>query len=324
MRKFLKDVLLVLVLPLAAGLVITVVSVSWGPRYEAEATLMLGNGPEYGSQTALDDNVDASRWTLERILNTEAEILNADDLKRGVIRKIGAERILGINLDGDREKSRRLGLSAMLRRLGILSKAPPPDVEALQVLRSGLQIKPIKNSGIIHVTITHPDKALSVEILQSLLDGYMGLRRSLLQIDKGTPLKAELQRQLEAFESLNARRQALANQYQVRDVEQEDQALNERQNALRTEADQLARELASTVKQIEIREVAGSLAPGRLSELNAEKAGQLAAAASIERQLAQIREERAHLEQAAGAFQKIDQELADRKRTIDNLHEVKA
>jgi hypothetical protein len=150
----------------------------------------------------------------------------------------------------------------------------------------------------------------------------MGLRRSLFQIDKSTPLRAELQKQTVAFEDLATKRQGLVKEYQVRDIEQETQALNERLNTLRTEADQLARELAITTKQIEFHEAAGSLAPDRLGELNAEKAGQLAATALIETQLAQIREQRARVEQIAGAFQAVDQELATRKTTIDKLHEM--
>lgn len=144
MERLLKDALLLLALPLLAGLVFGIASLSWGPRYAAEATLMMGSGPEYDGRTVLDDSGDASRWTLERILNTEAEIFNTDDLKRDVIRKIGADPILGTSPD-NRKVS---GLRYWLRRLGLLPPAPSLDVEALKVLQRGLEIKPVKNSGI--------------------------------------------------------------------------------------------------------------------------------------------------------------------------------
>jgi uncharacterized protein involved in exopolysaccharide biosynthesis len=318
MQKHVKDALHLLILPLMAGLVFAIASVSWGPRYEAEATLLMTNGPEYDAQATVDDSGDASRWTLERILNTEAEILNADDLKREVIRKIGAHRILDTNPSA----GNGWGLRSWLRLLGLLPPALPADLEALHVLRRGLEIKPVKNSGVVHVSFNHANKALSVEILQSLLDGYMALRRSILHVDKAAPLNTELQQQLASYQALMERRQQLAQKNQVGDIEQDTQALNERQSALRTEADWLARELAQTTKQIEIYEAAGSLAPNRLAELHAEKAGQLASAASLEKQLGQIRDERAHLEQVATVYRPIDEELARRKATIGKLNEM--
>jgi uncharacterized protein involved in exopolysaccharide biosynthesis len=318
MERLLKDALLLLALPLLAGLVFGIASLSWGPRYAAEATLMMGSGPEYDGRTVLDDSGDASRWTLERILNTEAEIFNTDDLKRDVIRKIGADPILGTSPD-NRKVS---GLRYWLRRLGLLPPAPSLDVEALKVLQRGLEIKPVKNSGILHVSFTHDDKAMSVQILQSLLDGYIDLRRSILQVDEAATLRGELQQNAAAYQQLMDKRRQLAKENQVSDLEQERQALNERDATLRTEADQLARELASTTRQIEVYETAGSNASDRLAALNAEKIGQEAAATSVGQQLSRIGDQHAHLDQVAGAFQTLDQDLAARKATIAKLNEM--
>ena len=144
---------------------------------------------------------------------------------------------------------------------------------------------------------------MSVQILQSLLDGYIDLRRSILQVDEAATLRGELQQNAAAYQQLMDKRRQLAKENQVSDLEQERQALNERDAILRTEADQLARELASTTRQIEVYETAGSSASDRLAALNAEKIGQEAAATSVGQQLSRIGDQHAHLDQVAGAFQ---------------------
>jgi uncharacterized protein involved in exopolysaccharide biosynthesis len=321
LRKSIKDALLLLTVPLLAGLVFAMASLSWGQRYEAEATLLYGTQPDYVTQAVTDSDGESSRWTLERILNTETEILNAEELKRDVIRGIDLDRLLG---PAAARSETRNGLTAWLRQHQLLSPELPPEAAALQVLRSGLEIKPVKNSGIIHVAFAHRDKALSVEILRRVLDGYMKLRRKVLQANNIVPLRHELERQQGAYRDLLQKRASLTSQYRISDAEQDRHGLDERQSSLISEAGQLDRQVANTNKQLEIHEALGGSRPEKVAEINAERAGLLAAKASVESQLGQVRDERERVDQASSALGILDQDIEARKATLGKLQEMLA
>jgi uncharacterized protein involved in exopolysaccharide biosynthesis len=319
MRSFIKDALILSILPLLVGLVFAFASQSWGQRHRAEATLLYGTGPDYMTQAWSESDGESSRWSLERILNTEAQMLNADELKHAVLRNIDLERLLGRDAKSTTDSGSRV-FGWLRDRL--LPQEVPSGVAAVQVLRNGLEIKPVKNSGIIHVTFAHADKALSVDVLRHLLDEYVKLRKDVLQVDKVAPLTREIERQQAAYQDLLQQRTRLANEHRVGDVEQDGRGLHERQSTLIGEAGQLARQLASTDKQLELHESLGSLGPEKLAELNGERAGLLAAKASVETQLGQVRDQLQRIDQASSALGALDQQIEARKAAIGKLQEM--
>ena len=97
------------------------------------------------------------------------------------------------------------------RRLSLLPPASSLDVQALKALERGL-VSAGQELRFLHVSFIDDEKAMSVQILQSLLDGRTDLCRSILQVDEAATLKGEPEQNAAVYQQLMDKRRQLAKE----------------------------------------------------------------------------------------------------------------
>ena len=110
-------VLLLVLLPIVAGISALAFSAKQTPEYEAKASVLVTFGREYIFRPLRGDEESWAPWRAEIAVNAEMGILNSAALQEAVIRSVGAKRIAdtGGNAAGDKPSTLFRQLLASLR-----------------------------------------------------------------------------------------------------------------------------------------------------------------------------------------------------------------
>jgi uncharacterized protein involved in exopolysaccharide biosynthesis len=171
--------LLVFAVILAAG---TAFALTLPKTYTAHAAITVNLGQEYVYQPRAGDAGRGAAPQKDQVVQSEAQILNSDELKRRVIAAVGLETI-------DPK------LAAAWRQADGIARR---EIEgsALKVLRRGLSVGTAPDTGVIQLDFQHQNPDAAAKILNTLLSTYFVYRREVFA-DVTTPM---LERQRDDFE----------------------------------------------------------------------------------------------------------------------------
>lgn len=173
---------LMLVVFLAVTLVSLAVGLSLKTVYPAQSSLLVRLGQEYVYQPQVGDAARGAVADNDQVVQSEVEILSSPQLKQQVIDKIGLAKLYP---DLDRA----------------LRQGPPPQRQAamskaVAAMGKALKIETAPGAPVVRLSFEHTDPILAAQTLNTLLDLYVGYRRSIL-LDQSQPLED----QRKAFEA---------------------------------------------------------------------------------------------------------------------------
>lgn len=159
------------------------VALSMGRNYTAGASLLMQLGQDYVYVPLAGDAARGAIATIDEVVQSEVEILNATELKYRVIEKLGFHVILPDDYapnwvprtDADKEDAMKA---------------------ALKALRDGFDTQTAPQNNIVRLTYKHKDAQSAALILNTLIDNYQKYRLEVFS-DVTAPL---LQEQKDAFE----------------------------------------------------------------------------------------------------------------------------
>lgn len=290
-------VLLLVFLPIVAGISALAFSARQTPDYEAKASVLVTFGREYIFRPLRGDEESWSPWRAEIAVNAEMGILNSAALQEAAIGSLGADRIA--NAGGDRADDKPVSLFGQLlasvreKTIDWGITAPPGDAEtvARAMLATNLNIEGVKDSSVIHVSFRHADRGVAVDVLDALLAAYFDNRQALFGTPQSRFLQAQIGKKSQAFEAAGMRIIALQENLGIGDFNATVEGLNQRDFTLKSESDRLAGEIAAAkVTQkamLALRTTAGGAA--EIRQANAALEGLQARLALTQSQLAAVR-----------------------------------
>jgi uncharacterized protein involved in exopolysaccharide biosynthesis len=244
-------VVLLVLLPIVAGLSALAFSAKQTPDYEAKASVLVTFGREYIFRPLRGDEESWSPWRAEIAVNAEMGILNSATLQEAAIRSVGADRIVGTGGDEANDKPSSLfrqllaGLRAQVVDWGIVAPRGDEAMAARAMLAQKLKIEGVKDSSIIHASFRHTDPGVAVDVVDALLAAYFDNRQALFSTPKSRFLHAQLGKRSKAFEEAGARMIALQEELGIGDFNVTLEGLNQREFTLSSEIDRLAGEIAA-------------------------------------------------------------------------------
>ena len=271
-------VLLLVFLPVVAGMSAVAFSLKQTPDYEAKASVLVTFGREYIFRPLRGDDESWSPWRAEIAVNAEMGILNSARLQEAVIRSVGSFRIAdtGRYEANDRPLSlfRQLlaGLHETAIEWGIVASPDNDAAAARAILARNLSIEGVKDSSIIHVSFRHADPGVAIDVLDALLAAYFDNRQALFSKPENRFLQAQLSKRATAFEDANWRITELQDELGIGDFNATLDGLNQRELTLSSKIDRLTGEIAAAKPQQKALQTAGKTASGRMEFLRANAA----------------------------------------------------
>lgn len=237
--KYRRRLLLAFALPFVFAVAVSFMPV---PRFEATSTLVVRLGSEYVYQpeTGATSGGQPSPipFDQDQIYKAEVAILDSSDLHQQVIQSVGLDRMYPVQPRGyvctflsaqldkwfpDNADASFMGqvVSVLRDRLGDGADAAlTPDQKAArrlekdaEIFEKHLKINLEKESSVINVSFEHRDRAVAIEVLDTLLRLYMDKRRQLYMDARSPQAKQEadathnrviaLQNQIEQFKNDN-------------------------------------------------------------------------------------------------------------------------
>ncbi len=180
------------------------------PSFTADSLLIALIGPE---SAAVQDTLNLANTQISvdglKAVQSEVQIVQADDVLRAAIDAIGAARIYPTL-----EQPRLFGL------------LPPLDAAdrtgtALERFRSDLKVEQQGNSNVIRIAFSHPDRELAVRAVQEVTTAYLAHRRGIFTSNTGSVLGQELRRYSAQLAQLQSDILATRRQYDVLDMAQD-------------------------------------------------------------------------------------------------------
>jgi uncharacterized protein involved in exopolysaccharide biosynthesis len=150
--------------------------------YPVQSSLLVRLGQEYVYQPQVGDAARGSVPENDQVVQSEVEILSSPQLKQQVID--------------------RIGLATLYPDLAsALDRATPADRQALMskavaAMGKSLRIDAAPGTPVVRLSFEHTDPVVAAQTLNTLLDTYLGYRRSIL-LDQSQPLED----QRKAFEA---------------------------------------------------------------------------------------------------------------------------
>ncbi len=158
----------ILGLTIVVGLLTVLIVSSMQPVYKASATLLIDQGK---TKVLSIEEVYSQGMVQREYYQTQAEILKSDELARKVVRKLG--------LTQHPDYDPRQAPPAWYRRLLPFGEDPAPRTEE-QVLKTvvaefkrNLQVQLVRNSQLIEVSFSSPDRQLAAKVPNTLADAYI-------------------------------------------------------------------------------------------------------------------------------------------------------
>jgi uncharacterized protein involved in exopolysaccharide biosynthesis len=201
-----------LILGVLAGITAAVVS---KPTYTADTGVIVLLGPEYA---AAQDSLNLNNMQISidglKAVQSELQILQADDVIRSAIQEVGAAKLYPAVT-----RPRYLGMIAdlnpMLRRWagyfgfgqggelasldGWTGRLLPPPGEneqlglAIEHFRGDLRVENPGSSNVIRVSFTHHDRDLAIGAVRGVMNAYLAKRRSIYANTITPALREEIQ-----------------------------------------------------------------------------------------------------------------------------------
>jgi uncharacterized protein involved in exopolysaccharide biosynthesis len=172
------------------------------PKYQAKSTLLVLLGPEHavrpvaGQQLTNSFNVDP-----EQVYQTEANILDSDDLHRTVIEQIGLANLYPdlLKPPGPVAQMTKQARAYVTGLLGIqqgpaTDDANGPMVQALRNFQQDSGVAVDRKSNIIQLTFQHPNRTMSAQVLKALEARYLELRTKLFADEQVSIVEADEKR----------------------------------------------------------------------------------------------------------------------------------
>lgn len=150
--------------------------------YAAHSSLVINLAPEYVYRPKVGDAGAGVAPQKDEVVQSEAEIIGSDELKRRVIKIVGLKvvdpKLAEAWNTADADKRRQI------------------EGAALKVLQQGLTVSTAPESNVVRVDFKHRDPEAAALILNTLVSTYLQYRREVFS-DVATPA---LQREKAAFE----------------------------------------------------------------------------------------------------------------------------
>jgi uncharacterized protein involved in exopolysaccharide biosynthesis len=166
--------------------------------YVARSSLLVRLGQEYVYQPRAGDAARGAIPQTTDMVQSEAEILSSDELKRRVIRTVGLDtldpRLAAASANAADETQRRR-----------------VEGSAVRILTQGLKIDTAPDTGVVRLSFQHKDPQAAATVLNALVDTYLTYRHDVLS-DRETPL---LGQEKAAFEARLARADAAYEAFQT-------------------------------------------------------------------------------------------------------------
>ena len=235
------------------------------PRtYTATASLLVSIGQDYVYNPSVGDAARGTTPQVGEVAQSEAAILNSEELKRRVVRAVGADTVLG---DG----SVTTGGSA--------------EAAAVRVLGAGLNVGLTPESGIVQLSYQGDSPDHAARILNAMIDQYLIYRREVFSDTMTPALEGQRQRfedrladaddAYEAFLETNdigdfaAARDALSESYQTTFAERltNDAALSQAEQRLQS----LRRQLGAVPAEIALQQDLNISAQDQILQLRTQR-----------------------------------------------------
>jgi uncharacterized protein involved in exopolysaccharide biosynthesis len=239
--------------------------------FDARSSLLVGLGQEYVYQPRAGDAARGAVPQVADVVQSEVEILTSDELKRRVIRTLGMD-VVAPKLAG------KWAAADPVRRRMI-------EGVVVRTMARSLKIDTTPDTGVVRMTYRGATPDASAQILNALVDAYLGYRREVLT-DPTSPLitreKALFQQKLavadkafQDFQTANgigdfpSEKAALATLHQAitDDRYKAEASLSEATSRLAA----LGRGLASTPNEIELQRDVDLTAPDKLMQLRMDR-----------------------------------------------------
>lgn len=244
-------VMLLVLLPILAGLSALALSAKQAPEYEAKASVLVTFGREYIFRPLRGDAESWSPWRAEIAVNAEMGILNSPAMQDAAIRSVGADRLTGTGRDETRDTSSSLfdQLLASLHELAVgwdIIENPGDQMAAARaMLARKLNIKGVADSAVIHVSFRHSDPVVATDVLDALLAAYFDSHRTVFSSPENRFLQTQLEKRSIAFQAAGQRIIAFQDELGIADFNVTLDGLNQRDVILSGEIDRLAGEIAA-------------------------------------------------------------------------------
>jgi len=150
--------------------------------YAAHSSLLINLGPEYVYRPKVGDAGAGVAPQKDEVVQSEAEIIGSDELKRRTIQAVGLKVV-------DPKLAEAWNGADAAKRAEI-------EGAALKVLQRGLTVSTAPESNVVRVDFKHSDPQAAALILNTLVTTYLQYRREVFT-DVATPA---LQREKAAFE----------------------------------------------------------------------------------------------------------------------------
>ncbi len=156
------------------------VAMTMPSTYTANATLTMQLGQDYVYNPATGDLAAGATATIDQVVQSEAAILNSDELKRLVIARAGYKVVLP-------------DTPALWNPKTDAQKAEA-DAAALKVMQSGLGVSTAPANSVVQLSFKHANAMSAATILNDLIDTYVQYRRDRVYAnDRAPALKAQVQ-----------------------------------------------------------------------------------------------------------------------------------
>lgn len=150
-----------------------VVALKMPSAYTANATLTMQLGQDYVYNPTTNDAARGATATIDQVVQSEAAILNSEELKRLVIARVGYKTVLP-------------DTPALWNPVSPAQKAEA-DAAALKVMQGGLSIGTGPGNSVVQLGFRHANAMSATLILNSLIDTYIQYRRDRVYADDRGP-----------------------------------------------------------------------------------------------------------------------------------------
>ena len=179
-------------------------------QYTADGLLMvLVNREVAGNQNVTDTGPAMLSIEGLKSVHSEVEIITSAGVIRQTVEKIGMERLYPRIIDG------RLG--------GLLPPVPEERrmERALELFRDDLRANVESDSNVVRISYRHPDRALAIRTVDTLIDFYQAHRRAIFDNPRAPFLTTEVARFRQQLEATDAEIQKVKIDHGVIDIEQD-------------------------------------------------------------------------------------------------------
>jgi len=237
-RKF-----LIMLLFLGTISVVTVGTFLIKPTYEAKAQIMVKLGRESVYVPEIGSGKPLISFTRQMQINSEIEILKSTYLSQEVINSLGPTTIypeLGKPQSGI--------LAYILQRA---QKPQDPATTALLILKSNLEILPIKDSDIIEVRFKHTDAQTAATVLNALMKFFLERH---LSVNKASQSPVFFRQQVKYLKDQLSRKeadlQALKTKHDITFLVDQQRLLLTKITDMRSELESISSQIVETQTRI--------------------------------------------------------------------------